>query len=1331
MIDTPIPYPSQHDHTFSRLFSLFLAILMSGVLYGQASVQQQAGYYTFGLNAGLSFQSSDVRSLYEGFGLGATLAKNYYYKPGAPISFDLRGRLLYAQQLGLDGQRSFDIADNSVLNGTQALDYTNYPAGLSEPAGFVFQNHKTDVLELGLEGVITLNKLREKTRVIASIYGGLGIDWYRAKIDQAGANGQAYYQEYAGIDQKLSPSAIQSQLKSAILDGNFESLADGFDSEGGNIGIMPSLGIELGYELTPTFSVHVGHRLTFSGNDIMDGQQWANPNNDIYHYTNFALRWKIRPKESTLMAPVIEIITPTSFPFNSPVVNGLVRARIKHIQSAADVTCTINGRNQSFTFNNTQFNKPFALQNGENEVIITATNSVGTAQKRLVIFYEEKTPPPPPTVRNPDVLLTQPRTASSSVKTPEYNVTASITEINKKEQIQFLLNGQRRNFNFNPANGQFQANIRLEKGENTIQIEATNAAGKDSETATITLESGTQPTVRITRPAYSPYNTENPGFQLEATINGVTQTANVTVSLNGNPLSNPTFNPSTGLLSTNLNLREGNNTVRISAQNEWGQGQDEAIIVYQAPRQTRRPEVNITSPSNGFRTQSANTTIQANVRYVDRAGDIEMQVNGRNFNGFSFSNGALSANVPLQFGTNRITISARNIDGQAEDQVSVERFEEVVLRKPPQVNIQSPSNNSVSDQATIRVQAYITEVDRVADIQMLVNGRTFNDFNFDRSRQQLTANVPLIDGNNNIQISARNVSGMNSDQVNVSYRRASPPEVRITQPTANSTVNNEQVNFQASVQHINQKGQIELTLNGQRVSNFNFNTFQREVTASLNLRAGNNTIQIRVANADGQDTDQVNVSFVQAEPPTVRIERPANNSSSTSAQIELSAITTKVSSKGEVQIWLNGQPITNFDLNLFRGQITAAINLREGNNNIRVRVQNGDGSNEDNVNVQYIRPNPPTVNFTNPANNSTSETERISIKASTQKITDRSQIQLTLNGTTISNFGFLSARQEISAQVILIPGNNTLVVKVENGDGKAQDEIRVTYLPQKPPQVSISQPQNGAALTANSTTLTASIQNVKQREEITVLLNGASLSDFKWDGSTAIANIGNLKQGDNTITVKVTNSNGSDEASVTVNYTPIVRSRAPGVKFVLPAEEEITFGENVYLAQASVSNVTSAEQIVITVNNSPIKDFNFTPRTGELSFQVPLSVPRNVVTIVATTIGGTATASSIINYVAKQPEGELPFVRIESVSQPTINPLNPGIARSTISATVKNVTAAQISLMVNTRVITDFTYNPTTGVFQCTFPLDRGENRIVLTATSPAGKDQGVRIVTF
>ena len=368
---------------------ILMASIFTSVFAQTSTYERTPGYWTFGINGGFAYQDSDIPELLDGYGLGFTLGKNLYYRPGAGLAFDLRGRALYTKTYGLDYFQSLGIENNPALNGTYDLDYTKLGGG----PGFVYQNNKTDHVELGLEGVVTFNKLREETNVILSLFGGVGLDWYNTKTDQADYNG-IYSPQYESLDPTASVSYKKAQLQNAILDGIYETNAQGFEEGAGRLGIMPGVGVELGYQFTPRFSMGIGHKVTFTKTDLFDGHQWTDDNrltgdNDIHHYTNLNMRWIIQEKEKELKPPVIRVTKPEIDPFTTRNPNGQVRATIKNVNNAMDVRMTLNGYDQPFDFKNERFNSTFRLQPGRNDILITASNLAGTDQETVVIFYEE------------------------------------------------------------------------------------------------------------------------------------------------------------------------------------------------------------------------------------------------------------------------------------------------------------------------------------------------------------------------------------------------------------------------------------------------------------------------------------------------------------------------------------------------------------------------------------------------------------------------------------------------------------------------------------------------------------------------------------------------------------------------------------------------------------------------------------------------------------------------------------------------------------------------------------------------------------------------------
>ncbi|MEM6726083.1 MAG: hypothetical protein AAF598_18720, partial [Bacteroidota bacterium] len=471
--------------------TILFSLLMSFTFLGAQDYDRQStsGDWEIGINAGFAFQEGDIR-IAPGWGVGLTLGKTLYHRPGGFVDLGLRGRFLYTQTYGRDFVRSTGIQNNTLFNGTraEALDY------LTDP-GYVYQNHQSHIGELSLEGVVTFNRLREKTGVILSLFGGLGIDAYQTNTDQLDLLGERY--DYASIDPTGRRSDIFNQL-SGLRDFDYETLAEGFEDDV-RVSFMPSLGVELGYQADPRFSLGIGHRWTYALHDQLEGQQWTNDNiltsdNDKYHYTNVWFRWKIKGKEEqyyddpigqddpiapVIAGPVVRITNPAQDPFQTSSNQIRIFANVQNVENRGAVTVSVNGnRIGDFTFNtNTDQLELFTYLNpGRNVIEITGSNSTGMDSDRIRIDYAEPiiedpiVTPPPPVVENlPRVNIIRP-TNNTSTYNSQQQVEAQLDYIESKGDIVFYLNGNSvYNFNFNRNSGRLTANVTLQPGQNTIE----------------------------------------------------------------------------------------------------------------------------------------------------------------------------------------------------------------------------------------------------------------------------------------------------------------------------------------------------------------------------------------------------------------------------------------------------------------------------------------------------------------------------------------------------------------------------------------------------------------------------------------------------------------------------------------------------------------------------------------------------------------------------------------------------------------------------------------------------------------------------------------------
>ncbi len=1306
---------------------------------------RDAGWWTLGINGGWAYQSSDVPTTFQGYGFGMTLAKNLYYQPGSPISFDARGRWLYSQSIGLDTKRSTGLENNDALNGSreagEGLDYT-IPSG----PGYVFQNNKTHQFELGLEGVITANRLRERTGIIASIYGGINLDWYNVKLDQAD-NGGIY--DYSVIDNvNESKSQIKNILKNNILDGVYETNAHGFEDGAGKIGFMPSLGVELGYQFTPRFSMHAGHKFTFPLSDDLDGELWKDDNNltgtnDLHHYTNLGLQWIIDAGTNTLEPPIINVTYPGTNPYVSNVSSGRVDAKIKNVKNRNDIRCYVNGNPSSFSFNKGKFRTNFPLEYGNNEVLITATNQAGSDEETVIIYYGDRGNSGPPVVNNsyaPQVNITNPQSERYTSENQDFTIQANIKYVNGKNDIEYRVNGRDDyNFNYDGRSDQFSANIRLNEGRNEVEIIARNQTGSARDNVIIFYEKKANlPRVNITSPARSPHETGSRNISIRAALENVTSKNDVRFYVNGKERSLFNYDSRAGRFSVDLELVNGRNEVTIKGANEAGEAQDDVTIIYKtnAPS-VQLPRVNITQPNQNYSEVTVDrAAIQAVLENVTTKNDVRFYINGSQNNSFNFDSrsGRFSATANLREGQNKIMVKGYNQAGEAQDEVTiVYKRTSTPTMNPPVVTITSVSSGTSnpmdpnSQLCRTTVVATILNVARKSDIIFRINGNQRTDFTYDSNSKVFKSTLTLDNGNNSISVKAFNDVGDDEDTANKNCELSSsnPPEVIINNPTNNSTSSSATTSLNARVKKVQTKSNITVKVNGSTLSNFSFSPVSGVVTATINLKNGNNTISVFGKNNDGTDEASVNVKYnAPNNPPTVDITQPANNTTTDTKTAVVKAKVLNVNSKNDIRLTFNGSNTSNFSYNTSSKILTANVSLKEGTNTIVVKATTADGSDSETVRVKYVvDKNPPTVDITQPTNNSTTGSKTAVVKAKILNVNSKNDIRFTLNGSNFSNFSYSTSSKILTANVTLKEGTNTVTIKATTADGTDSKTVRVKYnAPKVLPTVKINSPKNNSTAKGKNVTVKANIKNVSGKNDVTFFLNGKRVNNFTLRGEQFSAPV-TLKEGKNTIKINVQNRDGSDNDQVNVTFKQkVVTISKPTIKFTNPKRPGSKARVQKTTVKATVANVTKKSEIKVTFNGKNV-DFSFELRKKEISIPTTLTSGTNTFVVKATNKGGTASAETSLKYTPRVIQDPKPVITITSVSTPTANPFSPNISGSTIIGNVKNVSRKdQVKITHNGKEITDFTFNTRTKVFQVSISLTNGTtNKVKITATNGGG----------
>jgi len=375
-----------------KIVLLFL-LCFSNSSYSQFTDPERDTKWNLGFNMGGVWQDADVTLDRPGFGYGFTLGKGIYESQGKFWSVDLRFRYLKGRTFG----QNLSLTDSAAIddNSLYAIGTTNYKA----TQGLLYLNTETVLHDFSMEAVINFHTLRERTGVLLSVFGGIGITDYRTKTDLLYTpDGQDFDKMYdfSSID---SNSATKSDFRN-LQDGDYESFAPFNEDKRETIRLMPSLGIGLGYQFSPQWSFGFEHRVTFTLQDKFDGLEQAGTqflqwgDHDKYHYSSVFLRWNIfRGRTSTTTTtrncppPYLKISDlPEVYEVNESLLE--VRARVTKINSNSDVILVVNDQIEQTIYNrNTDYVVgTVQLTEGRNKIYYLATNQCGESMDSVIVL---------------------------------------------------------------------------------------------------------------------------------------------------------------------------------------------------------------------------------------------------------------------------------------------------------------------------------------------------------------------------------------------------------------------------------------------------------------------------------------------------------------------------------------------------------------------------------------------------------------------------------------------------------------------------------------------------------------------------------------------------------------------------------------------------------------------------------------------------------------------------------------------------------------------------------------------------------------------------------
>jgi outer membrane protein OmpA-like peptidoglycan-associated protein len=276
------------------------------------------------INAGFFSVSGDVH-IQPGFGVGGSIRKAFGY------TFSLRGDFLYGIGKGLNYERSSGLGYNPVYNptyygNTTTPDSVKYTPDYVNTLGYVYHNYKTNIMELSLNGIVTLNNIKfHKRRNKVELYGlfGAGGMIYSTYYNALGAGDTQY--NYNTIDLLVEDRSdlfsiggrkdVIKQLKD-LMDDTYETPAESHADEnslelgGKKYTFNPvfNTGMGIAFKLGRKVSLAIEEKVSWVNDDLLDGQRWQEwPNAtqpvltrefDSYNYTSVRLNVHLGSKKN-------------------------------------------------------------------------------------------------------------------------------------------------------------------------------------------------------------------------------------------------------------------------------------------------------------------------------------------------------------------------------------------------------------------------------------------------------------------------------------------------------------------------------------------------------------------------------------------------------------------------------------------------------------------------------------------------------------------------------------------------------------------------------------------------------------------------------------------------------------------------------------------------------------------------------------------------------------------------------------------------------------------------------------------------------------------------
>lgn len=719
------------------------------------------------------------------------------------------------------------------------------------------------------------------------------------------------------------------------------------------------------------------------------------------------------------------------------------------------------------------------------------------------------------------------------------------------------------------------------------------------------------PAIVFTNPASDPYNSNQQNINISGTVTNINTGSDMTMTLNGTPVAGYTYNTTSHVFNYPATLQNGANTFVVTATNVAGTSNASATVYYIQPTvgSEMAPVIKINFPAQSpYTTGKNNVTVTGTIQNVSTKNQIKVSINGVETSVFNYNSTshAFSINSNLILGANSFTISASNPAGNDSKTTTVILKQDVVnvpnlYIAPPAISFISPNlNPATTSTSFVNITASVLNVNSVNEIIATLNGSLIptNALFFTPTIHQLKFKVSVVPGSNSVIVSASNSGGQDSKTLTINYVKpietppvVAAPVVNILSPSSNpfsTSIGTTTIN--GTVLNVTSAGQISVTMNGAVMPSnaINFNAASHELIFNVNLIQGTNSIIIAATNAGGKDSKTQTINYTQpvlTPAPAITITSPSVNPFATTINTAtINATILNITNANQITVKLNGFSNNAFAFNAASKQFSLSANLIVGTNTIVITATNESGSDAKSQTINYTAPLPPVVTFVNPATiNSTTSTSSYPVVAKATNVLNANEINVKVNGISITAFTFQALTKKITFNANLIEGNNSVQISATTSSGSDNKSVSIKY----------------------------------------VKLNVSNTAKFDTTKTTPVIGLDDDQGGTpvNTPPGGHDANNDGDGSNPPVQGGGVSKLKQPSIILITPSTNNAKTSDAVYTLIAAVTNVNPTG-ISVKINGVAFSAYMYDVTTHRLTVPVALNMGANTVQITATSALG-------------------------------------------------------------------------------------------------------------